>query len=128
MTAFSVTVYYEDTDALGIVYHANYLKYFERARTHYLKSAGFDLHSLYINENIGFVVTKMDIRFLKAAHLNNELVVKSKINIHKPTRSEWLQTIWRDNQLITEAKSEIVCIDIDGKPRVYPQKLSDALV
>ena len=127
MTAFSVTVYYEDTDALGIVYHANYLKYLERARTHYLKSLGFDLHTLYTNDGMGYVVRKMDIQFLKPAHLNDQLIVKTDIAIRKPTRSEWQQTIWRDDALITQANSEIICIGAKGKPQALPQQLSDAL-
>ncbi|MCL4110737.1 UNVERIFIED_CONTAM: hypothetical protein GTU68_029800, partial [Idotea baltica] len=73
-----VTVYYEDTDAGGVVYHANYLKFFERARTEMLRSIGVSQQVL-LEQNIGFVVRHMDIDFIQGARLDDSLQVITNI-------------------------------------------------
>ncbi len=74
-----VTVYYEDTDAGGVVYHANYLKFFERARTEMLRAVGVHQQSL-LEQGIGFVVRHMEIDFLKGAKLDDHLEVVTRVS------------------------------------------------
>ncbi len=80
MTEFSwpIRVYYEDTDVAGLVYHANYLKFFERARSEWLRSLGVEQDKL-MQQDIIFAVSKIDIDYLKPARFNDQLVVVSKI-------------------------------------------------
>ena len=72
-------VYYEDTDAAGIVYHANYLKFMERARTEWLRQLGYDQRALAIEHELGFVVRKMTIDFVRPAKLDDELEIVSTV-------------------------------------------------
>ena len=75
---FPVRVYYEDTDAGGIVYHANYLKFLERARTEWLRSLGIE-QDVWLEQSIAFVVRHMDIDFRHAARFNQQLLVTNRI-------------------------------------------------
>ncbi len=74
-----VRVYYEDTDIGGLVYHANYIKYFERARTEFLRHLGVNQHAL-LAQKVAFVVRHMDIDFIKGATLDDELVVQTHVS------------------------------------------------
>lgn len=127
MHSLSVTVYYEDTDALGIVYHANYLKYFERARTEYLKSLDIDLNDLLKNHGLCFVLKHIEVDYKAPAKLNDVLVVKTEVQLKKQTRSDWHQTIWKDHQLMTTAHCEVVCINQTGQPQKWPTMLQSIL-
>ena len=82
MFCWPVSIYYEDVDAGGVVYHANYLKFFERARTEWLKSFGVQQSAL-LAENIAFVVSHADLNFRRPAKFEQELVVKSSIAVLK---------------------------------------------
>jgi len=106
-----VRVYFEDTDSGGVVYHSNYLKFMERARTEWLRSLGIDQSSLKKTDQMMFVVSKIDVNFLKPARFNDELVIKTKtINIRNV--SLWLeQKIYKKDSLLISAKVEIACID-----------------
>lgn len=84
-----VTIYYEDTDAGGVVYHSNYLKFFERARTELLRSIGVSQHTL-LTQNIGFVVRHIDIDFLRGARLDEMLNVVTNISELKKSVSDIL--------------------------------------
>ena len=75
---WAARVYFEDTDSGGVVYHANYLKYMERARTEWLRSLGIDQSQLKNERNIMFVVHKMNIKFRKPARFNDELLIKTR--------------------------------------------------
>lgn len=97
-----VRVYYEDTDAAGVVYHSNYLKFMERARTEWLRSIGFSQEHLRKREGILFVVANMDIRFRKPAIFDEELNVRSVIKNMNAASLNFTQTI-------TNAQCEIVC-------------------
>ncbi len=88
-----IRVYYEDTDAGGVVYYANYLKFYERARTEWLNKMNVDQVEL-LAKDIVFVVTKAEIEYLKPAKLNSELVVKSRINKVRAASVEFEQELW----------------------------------
>lgn len=75
MFSFNVKVYYEDTDAQGVVYYANYLKYFERTRTQWMLSCGVSLKELAETSNISFVVRNVNVHYLKPAKLEDDLIV-----------------------------------------------------
>lgn len=125
MTEFSwpVRVYYEDTDAGGVVYYANYLKYLERARSEFLRKLGFELDRLAREENILFIVRKVTIDYLKPALFNELLNVSAKITELRKVSMLFQQTIRnRNNECICQAEIRIACIDqTTMKPVTIPE-------
>ncbi|MEX2524429.1 MAG: tol-pal system-associated acyl-CoA thioesterase [Gammaproteobacteria bacterium] len=97
-----VRVYYEDTDAGGVVYHSNYLKFMERARTEWLRAIGFSQQYLREKEGIIFVVADMNIRFRKPAVFDEELTVTSTIKDMNAASLNF-------NQTITNSRAETIC-------------------
>ena len=123
-----VRVYYEDTDFTGVVYHANYLRYFERGRSEFLRLAGVSHTQLRAQDNpMAFVVARMEIDFKKPARIDDALVVRTTYERMERARLHVRQTIERDGELIAQAAETIVCIGLDGRPRRPPQALADAL-
>ena len=110
---WGVRVYFEDTDSGGVVYHANYLKFMERARTEWLRNFGLNQTKLKQEDKIMFVVRKIDIQYKIPARFNDELIIQT--NCIKATNYSLMlkQNILRDKQIITEGKVEIVCISAD---------------
>lgn len=119
-----ITIYYEDTDAGGVVYHANYLKFFERARTEMLRSLGVSQHTL-LEQNLGFVVRHADIDFLRAARLDDQLQVKSMITELKKTSLIFCQELVNpEGQLLCKALVKVACIDNQKmRPQAMPQSI-----
>lgn len=106
-----ITIYYEDTDAGGVVYHANYLKFFERARTEMLRSWGVNQQVL-LEENIGFVVTSLTMDFIKGAKLDEQLTVVSIIDEQKKASLQFCQELVNaQQQVLCRAKVKVACID-----------------
>jgi acyl-CoA thioester hydrolase len=113
-----VRVYYEDTDFTGVVYHANYLRYFERGRSEFLRQTGVSHTALRALERpMAFVVVRMQIDFRKAARIDDALVVRTVYERVDRARLHVRQTILRGLDVIAEAVEEIACIDLDGRPR-----------
>lgn len=104
-----VRVYYEDTDAGGIVYHANYLKFCERARSDFIRMLGVDQEAL-LRAGEGFVIAKMQARFKKSARLNDELTVSCIPTKLRRVAITFLQQVKRDGELIFEMSSDIAYI------------------
>ncbi|WP_158133325.1 tol-pal system-associated acyl-CoA thioesterase [Vibrio navarrensis] len=123
-----VMVYYEDTDAGGVVYHANYLKFFERARTELLRSAGISQDAL-LKQNIGFVVRHMDIDFIHAARLDEKLTVRSKIGEFKRVSLTFCQELVNEEgRLLCKATVKVACIDnLKMKPFAIPTSIISEL-
>lgn len=123
-----VRVYYEDTDFTGLVYHANYLRYFERGRSDFLRliTAG---HAALLDRDdpMAFVVTRMDVRFRAAARIDDALTVETRYDAVRGPRLIISQTIRRGDQILTEADVEAACITLDGRPRRPPASLAEAL-
>ena len=119
-----VTVYYEDTDAGGVVYHSNYLKFFERARTELLRNVGVSQHSL-LEQNIGFVVRHMDIDFLQGARLDDQLTVKTHVAELKKASLTFCQEIVNpDGKTLCKAMVKVACIDNEKmRPIAIPQSI-----
>ena len=112
-----IRVYYEDTDAGGVVYYANYLKYYERARTEWLNQLKINQVEL-LDKDIVFVVTKAEIEYLKPAKLNNELVVKSRINKVSAASVEFEQKIILEQEgqsiLLNRANIKVACLKLNS--------------
>lgn len=133
MTAFSETlsirVYYEDTDHGGVVYYANYLKFMERARSEFLRSAGLELDSIDTEFGVLFAVTEANVRYHKPAVFNDLLIVESSITHLRGARITFQQRIFRqqDRTLLTEAAIHLACINRDGKVSRIPAPVASCL-
>lgn len=124
----SFRVYYEDTDAGGIVYYANYLKFFERARTEWLRELGIH-QSFFLEQNIGFVVRTVTMDNISAAKFDDLLTVHSEITELKRASMKFEQYITnQNNQLIAKAQVLVACVNTEQmKPRAIPPEISGAL-
>ena len=123
-----VRVYYEDTDFTGVVYHANYLRYFERGRSDFLRLAGVSHTDLLERHDpSAFVVVRMEIDFKRAARIDDALLVRTTYDEAKGPRLSISQTIVRGEELIAAAAVTAACIALDGRPRKPPAGLVDAL-
>ena len=122
---FNVKVYYEDTDAGGIVYYANYLKYLERARTEALATIG--LSNLQIKEKFGalIIVKSCNIEFKKSAYLEDNLNIRSFIKSVTKTSFVMNQFISKDDNIIVEAQVHLVFVNNKSKPVKVPQIIFD---
>ena len=124
---FKLKVYYEDTDAGGVVYYANYLKFMERARSDALKSLGFT-NKLLIEENGTYIIVKScNINYTNPALLEDDLEIKSNIKEITKTSFFMLQKVFKGNDQITEADIHLVTIDKKGKPVKIPERLNQEL-
>jgi acyl-CoA thioester hydrolase len=119
---FSVRVYYEDTDFSGNVYHSAYLHFFERGRTEFLRAIGVH-HSELIEQGIAFAVRSMSIEFDAAAHIDDMLVVETRVEAATPARLSLDQQITRDGAVITRAKVLVVAINRAGRPARMPKPI-----
>jgi acyl-CoA thioester hydrolase len=117
--SFPVRVYYEDTDFSGFVYHAAYLKFFERGRTEWLREAGIH-HSELAQQGIAFAVRAMDIQFDAAARIDDLLTVKTIVQSITGARLMLGQSILRDQTLLTQANVTVVAIKTSGGPARMP--------
>lgn len=113
----NIRVYYEDTDSAGHVYHANYLKFAERARVEHFRQSGWQPS----DADAVFAVVAMNIQFKASAELDDELTVSSTITRLGNTSMDVEQQIVRDGQLLCELKVTLVCIDGLHKPVSLPQ-------
>jgi len=119
--------YIEDTDAGGIVYHANYLNFMERARTESLRSLGFDKSDIFDAECI-FVVHSLQIDYKKPAKLDELLEIEAHIMQLKRSSIIFRQNIKRDGELLSKAQVKIACIDKqEQKPCAIPKPIYSAL-
>lgn len=123
----NVRIYYEDTDAGGIVYHANYLKFAERARCEWLREMGIFCSTLLPEHGFQFVVRHIDISYKAACYLDDLLVVRSSFIDLGNASFTMQQNIWRDDAMVAEIKVVLVCVDIKGKAIRVPQLLRDKL-
>ena len=120
----AVRVYYEDTDFTGVVYHANYARYFERGRSDYLRLAGISHSDLLARvDPCAFVVTRLSIDFRAAARIDDALVVHTTYDAIKGARMIISQTLTRGDDLIATARVEAACIAPGGRPRRPPADL-----
>ncbi len=116
-------VYYEDTDAGGVVYYANYLKYLERARTEALFSIGFSNRIIQDKFNSLIIVKSCNIDYKKSAYLEDELTVRSFVKSITKTSFFMNQIITKEKKIVVEAQVHLVFINKDGKPTKIPNEI-----
>ena len=119
----NVKVYYEDTDAGGIVYYANYLKFLERARTEALVTLGFNNKKIKNDFGAQIIVKSCNIEYKISAHLEDELTIRSFVKSITKTSFFMNQFIKRGEDLIVEAKVHLVFVNKEGKPIKIPRYL-----
>jgi acyl-CoA thioester hydrolase len=106
-----IRVYYEDTDAAGVVYYANYLRFMERTRTEWLGSLGFDLATFESTHGVAFVVHRVEIDYRRPARLGDRLdATLALVELHR-ARMVALQQVWRGAEMLTDALVAVACID-----------------
>jgi acyl-CoA thioester hydrolase len=106
-----VRVYYEDTDAAGVVYYANYLKFMERARTEWLAAIGFPLPAVEREHGVVFVVYRCEVDFVRPARLNDALEVTVEVVHRGASRLVARQEVRRDDAVLTVARVSLACVD-----------------
>ena len=119
----NVKVYYEDTDAGGVVYYANYLKYLERARTEALFSIGFSNKKIQDQFSSIIIVKSCNIEYKKSAHLEDELKIRSFVKSITKTSFFMNQIITKDKDVIVEAQVHLVFVNKDSKPVKIPDEI-----
>lgn len=123
-----VRVYYEDTDFSGVVYHAAYLKFFERGRTEALRSSGVHHRELLAREEpLAFAVRKMTTEWIAPARIDDLLEVRTRFVSVKGARMFLGQEIWREEVLLARADVEAACMSLKGRARRLPKDILDLL-
>ena len=133
---FECRVYFEDTDAGGVVYNANYLKFYERARTEFLRALGYEQDDL-LAQNIVFVVRHINIDFVQAARFNDVLRIETRIENLKKTSVVFAQQTYStlnsdadtgQNRLVNQVQVKVVCVAADAfKPTAIPAEIYSKL-
>jgi acyl-CoA thioester hydrolase len=119
-----VRVYYQDTDAGGVVYHAAYVNFLERARTEWLRKLGFDHRALVGTFGIVFMVHAMEVRYLKPAFMDDTLVIELALRRLGASRLELEQRVLREATTLVEAQVKIACVSIGSfKPVRIPDPI-----
>jgi acyl-CoA thioester hydrolase len=117
-------VYWEDTDAGGVVYYANYLKFMERCRTEWLRFLGIDQHRLRLDRGLQFAVVSVRVDFLRPAVLDDEIIVTAELERLSGATISFKQTIMRGEARLIDASTRVACLDSGTlKPRAIPTDL-----
>jgi acyl-CoA thioester hydrolase len=119
-------IYYHDTDCGGVVYYANYLKYFEEARTEYMQERGLNLNTL-ADKGFLFVVKKVDIEYKAPARYADNLTITTQISKIRNVSLDFFQEVKRENQILVTATTVLVCIDKTFRPCALSQEIIDTL-
>ncbi len=123
-----VRVYYEDTDAGGVVYYANYLKFMERARTEWLRSLGFGQEELARDPGVVFAVRSATLEFLKPARLDDVLAVSAGVTKAARVSLTIAQQVRRGTEILCEGETRIVCLDARRfAPVAIPDRILERL-
>jgi tol-pal system-associated acyl-CoA thioesterase len=124
---FKLRVYIEDTDAGGIVYYVNYLKFMERARTEFMRSLGFG-RSFIFNRDLMFVVRDISVRYLVPARLDDEIEATARVTGVGGASLELEQLLRRGGELLAEGRVSLACVGREGlRPRRLPPALAGRL-
>lgn len=120
-----VRVYYEDTDAGGIVFYANYLKFFERARTEWLRALGIEQQVLLDTSHVAFVVKHAALDYHAPARLDDQIEIRTSVAKLGRASIEFSQQAWRGEQLLNSALVKVACVDnTTMRPRPLPEQLA----
>ncbi len=124
-----IRVYYEDTDAGGVVFYANYLKFFERARTEMLRDMGFEQDQLITEQNIIFVVRSVQVDYLTPARFNDALDATAEVTQAKKVSLNFEQAVTRNGEVLCKGNVRIACLDAKTmKPKAIPSQLLEKLL
>ena len=120
----SIRVRYAETDRMGLLHHANYLIYFEQARTELLRSLGLTYREM---EDQGFllVVTRVEVRFRRPARYDDLLTIRTTVVKTTMVRIDHKYEVFCGGQLLAEGSSTLACVDRDGRPQVLPESLRE---
>ena len=121
--SFPVRIYFEDTDAGGIVYHSRYLNYCERARAELLRECGIESVTMMKKHKCGFAVRHVEIDFLKPAHLDDELIIESRLIEMKGASSKVSHLIKHNDDLLVDIKIVLVCMGRGERPVRIPDEI-----
>jgi acyl-CoA thioester hydrolase len=123
-----IRVYYEDTDCGGVVYYANFLRYFERARTEYLRDRGVEV-AAYAAAGLLFVVAHVEVSYRSPGRYNDVLEIETDVVDVTRTSLTFAHEVVRldDDRLIVEGAARLVCVDERGKPRRLPDEFMERL-
>jgi len=125
---FTLRVYWEDTDAGGVVFYANYLKFFERARTEWLRSLGVEQSALQAQTGAIFVVADVQLRYLAAAKLDDLIQVTVKVVAQRQASMQLEQQAWRGDTLLAQGRVRVGCVQAASlRPRRMPEQVLVAL-
>lgn len=126
---FPVRVYYEDTDAGGVVYHARYLHFFERARTEFLRTSQFSQQQLLQEQQLAFVVKSLAIDYCLPAKLDDWLSVETEITAVKGATILFEQRLMRETVVLSKATVKVACVDLGKmKPVALPDNIKAAFL
>ena len=118
---FALSVYFEDTDAYGIVYYANYLKFMERARSDMIRAVGVDQAAELRNSGSAYAVVEVDIRYRKPGRLGDDLLVVSTVEAVHAASVHIQQRVMRGDEILTSARVIAAFLDGEGRPRRQPK-------
>ncbi len=118
---YPVRVYFEDTDLSGVVYHANYLRWFERARSDMLRLLGIDQRTAHEAGEGAYAVSEMDLRYLRPAKLDDAVLIRSHVAELSPATCRIVQRAFREDTLLCEAKVRVAFVAPNGRPRRQPR-------
>ncbi len=124
---FPLHIFFEDTDFSGLVYHANYLRYFERGRSSFLNLIGIRHSDLWDNQKLAFTIRKFEIEYKAPARIDDQLIIRTVYDQITGARLLISQSCYRDCELIASAKCEAACISQNGKPVRVPQEIRKAI-
>jgi acyl-CoA thioester hydrolase len=119
---FALTVYFEDTDAYGIVYYANYLKFMERARSDMIRAVGVDQVAELIRSGSAYAVVEVDIKYRRPARLGDDLQVVSTVEQVRASSVDIQQRVMRGTELLTNARVKAAFLDGQGRPQRQPKE------
>ena len=125
---FSCRVYYEDTDLAGIVYHANYLKFIERARSEMVREAGISQTALKVGSGLVFAVRRMELDFRTPARFEDDLIVLTDLKALKGASFDLDQVVMRGKDLLFQASVQVVCMTAEGRAARIPADIRQKLV
>ena len=125
---FPLRIYFEDTDLSGVVYHANYLRFMERARSDMLRLAGIDQRAAHEAGDGAYAVTRMQLRFAAPARLDDALIVVSRLVRVRAASVDIQQRVMRHDELLVQAEVEAAFVAPNGRPRRQPAQWVDAFV
>jgi acyl-CoA thioester hydrolase len=122
-------VYWEDTDAGGVVFYANYLKFFERARTEWLRALGVEQQALRDAQGLIFIVTETELRYLSPARLDDELTIVTTLAESPKATFVFAQQVLRGDVLLTQGRIHVACVDAATfAPRRIPKTVVERLL